>query len=101
MSKLILEAETHRILGACFEVYKEKGCGFVEPVYQECLWSEAILDGQFRTARLSQRRSFLVCFRVLLYSVVVAPTEVGRCRCGTPHPPLCTRPDYDLKSLQP
>ena len=65
MSKLILEAETHRILGACFEVYKEKGCGFVEPVYQECLWSEAILDGQFRTARLSQRRSFLVCFRVL------------------------------------
>ena len=22
---------------ACFEVYKEKGCGFVEPVYQECL----------------------------------------------------------------
>ena len=37
MSKLILEQETHRILGACFEVYKEKGCGFVEPVYQECL----------------------------------------------------------------
>ena len=36
MSKLILEEETHRILGACFEVYKEKGCGFVEPVYQEC-----------------------------------------------------------------
>ncbi len=37
MSKLILEQETHRILGACFEVYREKGCGFVEPVYQECL----------------------------------------------------------------
>ncbi len=36
MSKLILEQETHRILGACFKVYKEKGCGFVEPVYQEC-----------------------------------------------------------------
>ena len=29
--------ETYRILGACFEVYKEKGCGFLEPVYQECL----------------------------------------------------------------
>ena len=40
MSKLILEQETHRILGACFEVYKEKGCGFVEPVYQECLEME-------------------------------------------------------------
>ena len=37
MSKLILEEGTHRILGASFEVYKEKGCGFVEPVYQECL----------------------------------------------------------------
>ncbi len=37
MSKLLFEQETHRILGACFEVYKEKGCGFVEPVYQECL----------------------------------------------------------------
>lgn len=29
--------ETHKILGACFEVYNEKGCGFLEPVYQECL----------------------------------------------------------------
>jgi GxxExxY protein len=29
--------ESYRIMGACFEVYKEKGCGFVEPVYQECL----------------------------------------------------------------
>ena len=24
-------------MGACFEVYKSKGCGFYEPVYQECL----------------------------------------------------------------
>jgi len=24
-------------MGACFEVYKVNGCGFVEPVYQECL----------------------------------------------------------------
>ena len=28
---------SYAILGACFEVYKEKGSGFVEPVYQECL----------------------------------------------------------------
>ena len=34
---LVFEDESYRILGACFEVYKEKGCGFVEPVYQECL----------------------------------------------------------------
>lgn len=35
MSKLILEEEMRRILGACFKVYEEKGCGFVEPVSQE------------------------------------------------------------------
>ena len=45
MSKLILEEETYRILGACFEVYKEKGCGFVEPVYQECLELELANQG--------------------------------------------------------
>ena len=27
-------------MGACFEVYKDKGCGFHEPVYQECLGIE-------------------------------------------------------------
>ena len=37
MSELIYKAESYAIVGACFEVYKEKGCGFVEPVYQECL----------------------------------------------------------------
>lgn len=34
---LLYEAETYRILGACFEVYKETGCGFLEAVYQEAL----------------------------------------------------------------
>lgn len=37
MTELLLKDESYRIMGACFEVYKEKGCGFVEPVYQECL----------------------------------------------------------------
>ena len=36
---------TYRIMGACFEVYKEKGCGFLEPVYQECLDIEFRLQG--------------------------------------------------------
>lgn len=45
MSKLIYEAETYKILGACFEVYKEKGCGFLEAVYQECLEIEFGLQG--------------------------------------------------------
>ncbi len=34
---IIYREESYTIIGACFEVYKEKGCGFLEPVYQECL----------------------------------------------------------------
>lgn len=37
MLPLVHERETHALLGACFEVYKEKGCGFLEAVFQECL----------------------------------------------------------------
>lgn len=37
MIDLIYKDESYAIIGACFEVYKDKGCGFVEPVYQECL----------------------------------------------------------------
>ena len=35
--ELLYKDESYGIIGACFEVYKEKGNGFVEPVYQECL----------------------------------------------------------------
>jgi GxxExxY protein len=37
MSELIYKEECFRIVGAMFEVYNEKGCGFLESVYQECL----------------------------------------------------------------
>ncbi len=37
MSNIIYKLESYEIMGACFEVYKEKGNGFLEPVYQECL----------------------------------------------------------------
>lgn len=42
---LVLEDETYALLGACFEVYKEKGAGFLEPVYQECMEKELALRG--------------------------------------------------------
>ncbi len=34
---VIYKEESYRIIGACFEVYNDKGCGFLEGVYQECL----------------------------------------------------------------
>jgi GxxExxY protein len=37
MSNIIHKLESYEIMGACFEVYKEKGSGFLESVYQECL----------------------------------------------------------------
>jgi len=39
-TQLIYKDESYRIIGACFEVYKEKGNGFLEAVYQECLEME-------------------------------------------------------------
>src|SRR5689334_8852892 len=35
--KLIYEEESYAIRGACMEVYKTMGNGFLEAVYQECL----------------------------------------------------------------
>ena len=37
---ILFKEESYRIIGACFEVYKEKGNGFLEAVYQECLAME-------------------------------------------------------------
>ncbi len=34
---IVYKNESYLIIGACFEVYKEKGFGFLESVYQECL----------------------------------------------------------------
>ena len=34
---MLFKAESYSIVGACFTVYREKGCGFLEAVYQECL----------------------------------------------------------------
>ncbi len=35
--EIVHAEESYQIMGACFEVYREKGCGFLEAVYQECL----------------------------------------------------------------
>ena len=37
MAEIIYKGESYKITGACFEVYKQKGCGFTEFVYHECL----------------------------------------------------------------
>lgn len=74
MGRLKCEEETYRIRGVVFEVYREMGCGFLEPVYQECMETE--LAGQeipfaaqpelelfYKQQRLAQTyRPDLICF---------------------------------------
>lgn len=43
MSDLLFEEESYILRGAAFQVYKEKGCGFLERVYQECMEIELSL----------------------------------------------------------
>ena len=44
-TEILYKQESYLIVGACFEVYREKGCGFLETVYQECLEVELSLQG--------------------------------------------------------
>lgn len=45
MAEIVYKEEAYKIVGACFEVYKTKGCGFTEPLFQECLQIELGLQG--------------------------------------------------------
>ena len=63
---MLYEELTYNIQGACFEVYKAMGCGFLESVYQESLEiefsdrgipfdSQKELDLEYKGKRLKQR----------------------------------------------
>lgn len=51
MEEYLHKNETYRIIGAAFEVYNEKGCGFLENVYQECMELELGIQSIPFTAR--------------------------------------------------
>ena len=42
---ILFKDESYKIVGACFEAYREKGCGFLEAINQECLDIELRLQG--------------------------------------------------------
>ena len=78
MSELLLKDEVYRVIGACIEVQREKGPGFDEAIYQECLEIELETQGitfvsqpefpmEYKGRRL--RKSFrpdLLCFGELV-----------------------------------
>jgi GxxExxY protein len=37
MASLVYPEKSYQLVGACFEVYNEKGSGFLEPVYHDCM----------------------------------------------------------------
>lgn len=44
-AEIIFKQESYTIIEVCLEVYRQKGCGFLEAVYQECVEIELRLQG--------------------------------------------------------
>lgn len=92
MTELILPAESYRVMGACFEVYKQMGCGFLEAVYQECLALEFTLQGipfvaqpfvelSYKDQPLVQRyRPDFVCFGQIVVEIKANSALTDGCR---------------------
>lgn len=81
MAEIFFKEESYKIVGACFEVYKQKGCGFTEPIYQECLLLEfqlqnipfvaqPVLELEYKGMRLSQNfRPDFICFGKIVVEI--------------------------------
>lgn len=50
------EKESYEIIGACFEVHKVLGCGFLEGVYQEALEIEFIQNLNWGSYSILEKR---------------------------------------------
>jgi hypothetical protein len=75
MGSIIHKLESYEIMGACFEVYKEKGCGFLEAVYQECLEIELALQRQFESFPFFE--FFEAAFTMGLIGLVIAQLMIA------------------------
>lgn len=81
MAEIVLKDESYAIVGACFEVYNELGCGFLEGVYQEALEIELNSRGipfvaqplvpiSYKGSSLTQTyRADLVCYDAILVEI--------------------------------
>ena len=79
-------------MGACFEVYKNKGCGFLESVYQECLEiemnmqkipfkSQIPLDLEYKGYKLKQRYvPDFICFDKIILEIKAVTNLVNEHR---------------------
>jgi GxxExxY protein len=56
---LLYREESYRIIGACFAVYKDKGNGFAEPVYQDALE----IEFEFSEIPFDRQRNYSLTYR--------------------------------------
>ena len=94
---LLFKEESYQIMGACFEVYKELGPGFLEAVYQECLAIEFTERGLTFQAhprlKLQYKERFLkqyyepdfICFGEIIIEVKAMRILVDEHRAQTIH----------------
>lgn len=78
MAEILFKEESYAIVGACFNVYKDKGSGFLEPVYHECceiefafqkipFLSQTELELTYRGQILRQRyKPDFICFQQII-----------------------------------
>jgi GxxExxY protein len=86
MNEIIYREEAYKIMGACFEVYKTMGCGFLEAVYQECLEIELAdrgvpfvpkhqLELNYKERRLKQRyEPDFICYDKIILEIKAVST---------------------------
>jgi GxxExxY protein len=92
LKDLIYKEEVYAIVGGCFAVYKDKGCGFLEPVYQECMEIEfdhlklpAVpqpeLELRYRGRTLQQKyRPDFICYGKIVLELKAVSTLVDEHR---------------------
>lgn len=95
MAEIIYREESYKIMGACFEVYKAKGCGFTEAVYQECLAlefdlqnipfvSQPKLELEYKGTKLEQYfKADFVCYGSIVVELKSLPKITDICRAQT------------------
>lgn len=72
MTEIIYKKESYSIIGACFEVYNEKGCGFLGPVYQECL----AIEFEYQRISAVAKPSLVLRYRGRILKQTYAPDYI-------------------------
>ncbi len=92
VTSILFKEESYQIIGACFAVYNDKGCGFLEPVFHACLEIEFECSGipfrskppltlTYRGRTLTQTfQPDFVCFDKILLEIKAVATLVDEHR---------------------